>query len=172
MRRVYTLLELNVLCENNSLLQRKIEEGVLDLAVVMSLEKAAVGDATVPSPICNGWRRLTSPSTIGVCFRLPAIRMTDYWGPRPSTLCGPAALPIGKQSAAPTNESFLSAVSSGTAVTVMAEGSIHEGLQVVSDAQALPPLGRARIQLLQQSAPQSEAARVVKRQIASLYPGS
>ena len=38
-QRVYTALELNVLCENNSLLQRKIEEGVLDLAVVMSLEK-------------------------------------------------------------------------------------------------------------------------------------
>ena len=54
----------------------------------------------------------------------------------------------------------------------MAEGSIPEGLQVVSAAQALPPLGRARIQLLQQPAPQSEAARAVKRQIAGLYPGS
>ena len=97
--------------------------------------------------------------------------MTDYWGPRPSTLCGLAALAYREAICSANERVILSAVSSGTAVTVMAEGSIPEGLQVVSDAQALPPLGRAHIQLLQQSAPQSEAARVVKRQIASLYPG-
>ena len=170
-QRVYTALELNILCENNSLLQRKIEEGVLDLAVVMSLEK-------LPSAMQLSRPRLqwvASPDFAIHDWRvLPLACYPD------DRLLGAAAKHALRSRSVAYREAIcsanerviLSAVSSGTAVTVMAEGSIPEGLQVVSAAQALPPLGRARIQLLQQSAPQSEAARAVKRQIAGLYPGS
>ena len=171
MQRVYTALELNVLCENNSLLQRKIEEGVLDLAVVMSLEK-------LPSAMQLSRPRLqwvASPDFAIHDWRV--LPLACY--PDDRLLGAAAKLTLRSRSVAyreaicSANErAILNAVSSGTAVTVMAEGSIPEGLQVVSAAQALPPLGRARIQLLQQSAPPSEAARAVKRQIAGLYPGS
>ena len=53
----------------------------------------------------------------------------------------------------------------------MMDGTIPEGLQVVPSGQALPPLGRVHVQLLEQPAPLSEAAHVVKRHIVSRYPG-
>ena len=144
---------------------------MLDLAVVMTLEKLPSAMQLsrprlqwVASPdfAIHDWRVLPL-----ACY--PDDRLLGAAAKHALRSCGVAY----REAICSANERvILSAVSSGTAVTVMAEGSIPEGLRVVSAAQALPPLGRAHIQLLQQSAPQSEAARVVKRQIASLYPGS
>lgn len=47
-----------------------------------------------------------------------------------------------------------------------------EGLQVVSGAQALPPLDRVRIQVLEASTRRSDAAHLVKRELAGLYPAA
>ena len=171
MQRVHTALELNVLCENNTALHRKIEERALDLAVVMSLEK-------LPSAMQLSRPRLRWVASPDFAIDdWPVLPLACYPDDR---LLGAAAKHALRSRGVTYREALssanerviLSAVSSATAVTVMTEGSIPEGLQVISDAQALPPLGRAHVQLLQQSTPPSEAARVVKRHIVSLYPGS
>ena len=167
---VYTALELDVLCENSASLQQRIEDGALDLAVVMNFEK-------LPSAMQLSRPRLrwvaSSEFTIGDWGRLPIAGCPE------NSLLGIAARDALQSHGVAYREALcsanerviLSAVSSGTAITVMAEGSIPEGLRVVSDEQALPPLDRVRIQLLEKSTQRSEAAHLVKRELASLYPG-
>ena len=168
--RVYTALELDVLCGNSVSLGQKIEEDALDLAIVMSFEK-------LPSAMQLSRPRLrwvASPDfKIGDWNRLPVACC-----PEDSLLGGAARDALRSHGVAyrealcSANERvILSAVSSGTAIAVMAEGSIPEGLRVVSDEQVLPPLDRVRIQLLEKSTQRSEAAHLVKRELASLYPG-
>ena len=65
----------------------------------------------------------------------------------------------------------MSAVLTGTVITVVPEGSIPEGVRTVPDMQILPPLDRVRIQLLEASELRSETTHLVKKELASLYPG-
>lgn len=168
--RVYTALELGVRCENSVSLRRKLEEDALDLAIVMNFEK-------LPSALQLSRPRLrwvASPDfTIGDWDVLPIACHPE------DSLLGIAARDALRSHGVAYREALrsanerviLSAVSTGTVITVMAEGSIPEGLRVVTDVQALPPLERARIQLLEASTQRSEAAHLVKRELISLYPG-
>ena len=61
------------------------------------------------------------------------------------------------------------AVGAGTAVTVMAEGTVPKTLSVMSASSLLPPLGKACIQLLERPGLQSEARAVVKREFIRAY---
>ena len=61
------------------------------------------------------------------------------------------------------------AVEAGTAITVMAEGTVPGTLRAMSASSALPPLGKACIQLLERPGLQSEAWAVVKREIVRAY---
>ena len=168
---VYTALALDVLCEDSVSLQQKIEEDALDLAVVMNFER-------LPSAMQLSRPRLrwvASPDfTISDRDVLPIACHPE------DSLLGLAAKSAlrshgvaYREVLCSTNErAILSAVSTGTVIAVMAEGSIPEGLGVVSDAPALPPLKRIRIQLLEKPMPRSEAAHLVKRELASLYPSA
>ena len=170
-KRDYTALELDVLCESSAALQQKIEEGALDLAVVMNFEK-------LPSAV-----QLSRPRLRWVASRDFAI---DDWRVLPlacypkDSLLGAAARDALRSRGAAYREALcsaneraiLSAVSSGAAITLMAEGAIPEGLRSVSDAQTLPPPERVRIQLLERSTQQSEAAHLVKRELVNLYSGA
>ena len=168
--RVYTMLELEVQCETSVSLRRKLEEDALDLAILMDFEE-------LPSAL-----QLSRP-------RLRWVASPDFtigdWGVLPiachpeDSLLGIAArdalqshgVAYRKALRSADEQVILSAVSTGTVITVMAEGSIPERLRAVPDAQALPPLERARIQLLEASAQRSEAVHLVKRELTSLYPG-
>ena len=170
-QRVHSALELSVLCESNALLPGKIEEGVLDLAIVMSLEN--LPQATQLSRPRLRW--VASPGfAIGDWDVLPiACYPDEVWlGDVARNALRSRRVPYREALSSANERVILGAVSSGTAVTVMAEGSIPDGLQAVSDAHTLPPLARAHIQLMEQPTPRSEAAQVVRRHIASLYPGS
>ena len=168
---VYTALELDVLCESGASLRRKIDEESLDLAVVMTFDE--LRSAMQLSRPRLRW--VASPGfAIGDWDVLP---LACY--PADNLLGAAARKALGSHGTAyrealcSANERVIrSAVSSGTVVTVMPEGSIAQGLQVVSGAQALPPLDRVRIQLLETSAQRSDAAQIVKRELAGLFPGS
>ena len=168
--RVYTALELDVLCENSESLLQKIEVAALDLAVVMAFD-------TVPSATQLSRPRLrwvTTPDfTIGDWDVLPiaCYPVNNLLGAAARGALRSHGVPYREALCSANERAILSAVSSGTAVAVMAEGSIPDGLRVISDVQALPLLDRVRIQLLEASAQQSDAAHLVKGELAGLYPG-
>ena len=167
----YTTLELTIFCEGSLTLQRKVQEGTLDLAVVMVSEE-------LPSALQLSRPRLqwvASPDfAIGDWDALPiACNPEDnLFGAVPMSALQSRGVAYRAALCSANERAILSAVSSGTVIAVMAEGTVPEGLRVVSDALALPPLGRACIQLLEKPAPRTEAACLVKRELASLYPGS
>ena len=170
-RRDYGALELSVVCENNRALQRKIEEGALDLAVVVSPEK--LPQATQLSRPRLRWVG-SSDFAIDDWDVLPiACHPDDGWlGGAASKALQSRGVPYRVALSSANERVILGAVSSGTAIAVMVEGSIPDGLRVAAHAKALPPLGRVCIQLLESPTPRSEAAEVVKRHIVSLHPGS
>ena len=170
-RRDYGALELSVVCESNLTLQRKIDEGALDLAVVVSPEK--LPSATQLSRPRMQW--VGSPDfAIGDWDVLPiACHPDDGWlGGAASKALQSRGVPHRVALSSANERVILGAVSSGAAIAVMVEGSIPDGLRVAALAKALPPLGRVHIQLLESPTPRSEAAQVVKRHIVGLYPGS
>ena len=167
---LYTALDLEVHCDNGESLRRKIEEDAIDLAVVMNFEK-------LPSAMQLSRPRLrwvASPD-----FTIADWDVLPIAGYPEDSLLGVAVRSAlrshgvaYRQVLCSANErAIMSAVLSGTVITVMAQGSVPEGLRVVSDTQALPPLGRIRIQLLETSTRRPEAAHIVKRELAGLYPG-
>ena len=170
-RRDYGALELSVVCENNRALQRKIEEGALDLAVVVSPEK--LPQATQLSRPRLRWVG-SSDFAIDDWDVLPiACYPDDGWlGGAASKALQSRGVPYRVALSSANERVILGAVSSGTAIAVMVEGSIPDGLRVAAHTKALPPLGRVCIQLLESPTPRSEAAEVVKRHIVSLHPGS
>lgn len=168
---VYTALELDVLSENSVSLRQRIDEESLDLAVVMTVD-------ALPSAM-----QLSRPRLRWVAA--PGFAIND-WDVLPIA-CHPADHLLGaaardalrshgfayREVLCSANERIIrSAVSSGTVLAVMPEGSMPEGLQVVSGAQALPPLDRVRIQVLEASTRRSDAAHLVKRELAGLYPAA
>ena len=64
------------------------------------------------------------------------------------------------------------AVEAGTAVTVMAEGTVPPALKVFPPNQALPALERTVVRLLESPSAQSDAVRAVKRRILDAYRGA
>ena len=168
---VYSALEIDVLSEDSASLRQRIDEGALDLAVVMTLDE-------LPSAM-----QLSRPRLRWVAA--PGFAIND-WDVLPIA-CHPADHLLGaaardalrshgvayREALCSASERVIrSAVSSGTVLAVMPEGSIPEGLQVVSGEQTLPPLDRARIQVLEAPQRRSDAAQIVKRELASLYPGA
>ena len=168
---VYSALELDVLSENSVSLRQRIDEDALDLAVVMTFDE-------LPSAM-----QLSRPRLRWVAS--PGFAIND-WGVLPIA-CYPGDHLLGaaardalrshgiayREALCSANErAILSAVSSGTVLAVMPEGSIPEELQVVSGVHALPPLDRVRIQVLEAPSRRSDASHLVKRELASLYPGA
>ena len=63
----------------------------------------------------------------------------------------------------------LAAVGAGSAITILTEITVPEWLRIISPPSPLPPLGGARIQLLENPGRQSEAVQTVKREIVAAY---
>ena len=170
-QRGHGALVLSVVCENSVTLQRRIEGGTVDLAVVMSPDRLpAATQLSRPRMLWVG-----SPDfAVGDWDVLPvACHADDGWlGRAASKALQSQGVPYRVALSSANERVILGAVSSGTAIAAMVEGSIPEGLRAIAHTKALPSLGRVRIQLLESPPPRSEAAEVVKRHIVSLYPGS
>lgn len=62
-------------------------------------------------------------------------------------------------------------VQAGAGISVMAEGTVPEGLRVTVRPSLLPRLGRVCIQLLESAGPHRNAALAIKQEILGLYSG-
>ena len=168
MRQDHVAPELDIRCQPSWRLQQMMEARTLDLAVVTLPEEvpsattlcriqlhwvAAPGFEPAPAmPVPMAWH----PDTC--LFRcIAAAALKDRGVPHCEVLCSADTRIVR------------AAVEAGTAVTVLAEGTVPETLRAISDPSILPPLGKAPIQLLERPGLQSEASGVVKREIVRAY---
>lgn len=161
-------VQLEFLCGTGGCLQRMVESRRLDLAILSMPGSSAAGldlyslqlhwvaspgfapDPRVPLPVA--WHE------DDCCFRI----------------LGTAAL---KSAGVAYREVLLgsderivqAAVEAGTAITVMAEGTVPPALEVLPPNLELPALERTTIRLLESPSAQSEAIRAVKRRILGVY---
>ena len=168
MQQNYAAAELDITCRPSWRLQQLIEARTLDLAVVTLPEESQSAvvlrrpqlhwvaapelalDPSMPVPVA--WHRnkcffqaagADALKSLGIAYR--------------EVLCSDDSRVIQ------------AAVEAGTAVTVMAEGTVPKTLSVMSASSLLPPLGKACIQLLERPGLQSEARAVVKREFIRAY---
>ncbi len=171
MRSDYSALEVNIHCGGSAALRQDLQAGRLDLAVVMTLEE-------LPSAA-----KLSRPRLYWVAapeFAVadwPVVPVAGYPEGYPLREAAVAALESRNTAfrevlTGAGEQAIRCAVACGAAVAVMAEGTIPADMKVISHSPALATPGRAVIQLLETPEPQSEAAGIVKREIASLYPGA
>ena len=160
--------ELEIRCQPSWRLQQMIEARTLDLAVVTLPEEAPSAVTLCRTPL--HWVAASR-------FELaPAVPVPIAWHPDTCFFRCVAAAAF-KSQGVPHREVLCSAdtrvvraaVESGTAVTVMAEGTVPETLRAISDPSILPPLGKAPIQLLERPGLQSEASGAVKRKLVDAY---
>ena len=161
--------ELDIRCQPSWRLLQMIEARTLDLAVVTLPEGSAVGDDSCAEPSSIGWWPQGSILLLRCRYQSLGTRTRVS-----SEALRPAAL---KDQGVPHREVLCSAdtrvvqaaVEAGTAITVMAEGTVPETLRAISDPSILPQLGKAPIQLLERPGLQSEASGVVKRKLVDAY---
>ena len=164
----YTSVQLDIVCQPCRVLAEETLRGELDLAIVTSLEE--IRSATLLSRPRLHWVAAKNfvfdkavPLAIacfpeGCSLRESGIaalmdRNIDWR----IALCSPSA------------EVIRNAVSAGQAITVMTEGTVPEHLNVVVRPSLLPPLGKARIQLLEKPGLQSKAELAVKREVIHTF---
>ena len=171
MQRLYTAIELDVVCADSPALRRMVREDALDLAV-------AVAPREVPAAALLSRPRLqwvASPDFApGEWNALPVACFPDGNAFRAAALDALQARGIAyREVVCSASEQVIHcAVAAGAAVAVMAEDMVPGGLRIVSDTRFLPALGRIGVQLLEAPAPHADAVRHVKRQIGDLYPGA
>ena len=170
MQQNHAAAELDITCRPSWRLQQLIESRTLDLAVVTLPEESpsavelhrpqlhwvsAPGLALDPSrPVPVAWHREK-------CFLQSAgmAALKSHGLTYSEVLCSDDSRVIR------------AAVEAGTAVTVMAEGTVPKTLSVMSMSSVPPPLGRACVQLLERPGLQSEAWAVVKRELIRAFQG-
>ena len=164
-------VQLEILCRTNGCLQRMVESCRLDLAILSMPGSSAVGLDLRSLQL--HW--VASPGFAPVAeVPLPVAWHEDDCFFR---LSGTAAL---KSAGVAYREVLLgsderivqSAVEAGTAVTVMAEGTVPPALEVFPPNLGLPALEKAAIRLLESPSAQSEAIRTVKQRILNAYRGA
>ena len=161
-------VQLEFLCETNGCLQRMVESRRLDLAILSMPGSSAAGldlcslqlhwvaspdfvpDAESPLPVA--WHE-------DDCF----FRMSG------TAALNNAGVAYREVLLGSDGRIVQAAVEAGTAVTVMAEGTVPAALKVFPPNQGLPALERAAIRLLENPGAQSEAIRAVKRRILGAY---
>ena len=168
MQQNYAAAELDIMCRPSWRLQQLVDARTLDLAVVtLAEESSSALELHRPQLLWVGAPALTLD---------PALPIPVAWH---RTRCffqiaGVAALKgqgIAYREVLSSDDSRVirAAVEAGAAVTVMAEGTVPKTLSAMSASSALPPLGKACIQLLERPGLQSEAWAVVKREIIRAY---
>lgn len=162
--------ELEIRCQPSWRLQQMIEARTLDLAVVTLLVEAPSALTLCRTPLhwvaASGFE-LAPPMPLPIAWHLDncffrsaaAAALQDQGVTYREVLCSADTRVVR------------AVVEAGTAVAVMAEGTVPEMLRVVSDPSILPPLGSAPIQLLERPGLQSEASAAVKRKLMDAYRG-
>ena len=171
MREAYTALELDIRCGSGLALRQEVETGGLDLAVVMLLEELPAA-AKLSRPRLY-W--VAAPEFAVADW--PVVPVAGYPEGYPLREAAVAALESRETGyrevlTGSDEQAIRCAVACGGAVAVMAEGTVPADMKVISHSSALAPPGRAVIQLLEMPEPLTEAAEIVKREIAGLYPGA
>lgn len=168
MLRNHATAELDILCRPSWRLQQMIEARTLDLAVITLPEEAPA--ARILSRPQLHWVASAEFETD------PLIPVPVAWY-RDSCFFKSAGIAALKSRGiayrevlnSPDSRVIRAIVEAGVAITVMAEGTLPNTLNVMSAPSVLPPLGRSRVQLLERPGLQSEAAAVVKRHISRAY---
>lgn len=166
-----SVAQLDILCRRGGCLRRLIEARRLDLAVLALPGNALSG---------RNLHRLTLHWVASPRFALDPempVPVAWYGTDCPFRISGIAALEsmsVAYREVLPDPDERVvqEAVEGGTAVTVMAEGTVPVALSVLPPHSGLPPLGQASVRLLESAGVQSEAAAAVKRKIMSAYGGS
>lgn len=164
-------VQLEILCGTNGCLQHMVVSRRLDLAILSMPGSSAAG-----LDLCNlqlHW--VASPGFAPEAGApLPVAWHEDACFFRMS---GTAALKSAgvayREVLIGSDERIVqAAVEAGTAVTVMAEGTVPPALEVLPPDLRLPALERAAVRLLESPDAQSEAIRAVKRRILGAYRGA
>ena len=164
----YTAIELDIVCQPCGVLAEETLRGVLDLAIVTSIEE-------IPSATLLSRRRLQWVASMDFVFDdnapLPVACFPEDCSLREAGLAALKGRNIAWRLAlsSPSEEMIRDAVSAGAAIAVMTEGTVPRDLKVIVRPSLLPPLGRARIQLLEKPGEQSGAALAVKREVVNAF---
>ena len=167
LREICPALELSVVSRTSRRLEQMIGARTLDLAIVTVLEVEPSARQLCRSPL--HW--VASPDFVldsrqpvpvafqdSCCFRAPGLAALER-----SDIAYREAL------SSPDEHVVLAAVGAGSAITILTEITVPEWLRIISPPSPLPPLGGARIQLLENPGRQSEAVQTVKREIVAAY---
>ncbi len=160
-------IELNVICQMSVRLQKLLETRKLDLAIVTLPNQKS--HATILSRPKLVW--VASPDYVpdrtrpwpmafyaeGCAFRTEA-----------ETALRKSGQPWREILTTASGEVIKSAVNSGTAITVMAEGTVPDGYVVLKDGTGLPELPHSFIQLVEREDGLSKAARQVKNSVLKM----
>ena len=160
-------LELSVVSRPTWRLGQMIDARTLDLAIVTLLE----GDPTV-GQLCRSRLHWVASPDFMIDGRQPIpVAFQDECRFRAPGLAALERCEIAYREAlsSPDEHVVLAAVSAGSAITILAEGTVPEWLKIISPPSPLPTLGRTRIQLLENPGRQSEAIQAVKREIIAAY---
>jgi|GEM_PF-4343815 len=169
--RSFPDIELNVICQMSIRLQRLLESRKLDLAIVTLPNQK--DHSTLLSQPKLVWvassdyivdRKKPWPMAFyaeGCAFRAAAIAALMEHGHTYREVLTTAS-----------GEVIKSAISSGTAITVMAEGTIPSNFSILSARSGLPDLPHSCIQLMEREDGLSRAASQVKNSIMKLIGGS
>lgn len=168
LREGYTAIELDIVCQSSRALAEETLCGALDLAIVTSLEG-------MPSGTLLSRRRLQWVASKDFVFddtaSLPVACFPEGCSLREAGLAALDRRNIAWRLAlcSPSEEVIRDAVSAGAAITVMTEGTVPGDLKAIVRPSLLPPLGRARIQLLEKPGEQTGAALAVKREVVNAF---
>lgn len=164
-------VRLDILCRTNSCLQRMIEAHKLDLAVLI-----LPGNARSGLDLCRPNLQWVASPGFALDLRLP-VPLVWYEKDSCFRASGTAALENSgisyREVLFGSDERVVqAAVEAGTAVTVMAEGTVRAPLKPLCPHSGLPRLGRASVRLLERPGVKSMVAEAVKRKIVKACRGA
>ncbi len=169
-RTNYAALQINLYCDLSCTLQRMAEAGDLDLALVGLMEEAP--GATILSRPRLQWIGSNdfefedgAPIPLASYPEECPVRTSVY------TTLQEQEVPFVEVLRTLSDLVLVNAVRSGCAIAAMPENLVPRDLKVLIRPSLLPPLERAKIQLLQMAGLDSEAAQVVRHEIVNVYRG-
>lgn len=166
----YAALSITVSCDTSWNLQGMIEERSLDLALVALMDEVP-GATTLSRPRLQ-WVG-SSDFEFDGNVPLPIAGYSEECSVRNSIVAvlEEAGVAFNEVFRGLSEQVLLSAVRAGWAIAAMPENLVPEDLKVFVRPSLLPSLERAKVQLLETPGLESEAAQVIRREIADAYRG-
>lgn len=167
LHQTFPEIVLTITCALSVRLRQQVEARNLDMAII-TLPQAEPGATALrePSLLWVGAEEFRRPSgqpwpiafyPEGCAFRAAATEALRS-----------AAVAYRETLTSSSGQVILSAVRSGTAISVMAEGTLPPGIVPLGPELGLPPLPRSCIQIIERDGGQTQATRYVKDLIAEL----